>query len=70
MFCYRMCIAGYALLRVIHCIQSEIIFYENPNLYPPIFLQATPLPFECWYGVGMVIRQSNHIACIPGHVGE
>ncbi len=27
------CIAGYALSRVIHRIQSEIIFHGNPNLY-------------------------------------
>ncbi len=30
--CY-LCIDGYALLRVIHRIQTEIIFRENPNLY-------------------------------------
>ncbi len=27
------CIAGYALSRVIHFIQYEIIFHANPNLY-------------------------------------
>jgi hypothetical protein len=31
LFC--ICIAGYALLRVIHHFQSKIIFHLNPNLY-------------------------------------
>ncbi len=70
-------------MRVFYHIQSDIIFYENPNLYmewlgavdhciglsfgpenpppPPFCWQSPPHP-QRWEGVGMVIRQSDHLS--------
>jgi hypothetical protein len=32
-------------------------------------LRTPPPPPQCWQGAGMVIRQSDRIACLPGLMG-